>query len=153
MKASIIELCHINKTSIPYKIALLNYQKGLIDKCNPTEIGFDIKIYENVISEINSKLNSLGEVEKQISFTHIKKNFEETKETVSDWTEEHDFYLRNNLFLNPLSNFEKFVECSIEELEDLPIEQEYKELFSEIIEDYKLCRGITYSYYKGITCC
>ncbi len=150
IKASIADLCYINKTSKAYKIALANYQKSLIDRSDSSEVGINPTIYANVFDDINEHVAFFGPAEKQMCFTLALENFEKTKELIPDWTEEHDFYLRKNLFLNPLSNFDKFVEASFEDLEDLPIEQDAQELFSEIIKDYKMCRNLTFSYYKGI---
>ena len=149
IKASILELCFINKTSPEYKIALLNYQKSLIDQCDSSKIGFDIRIYEGVFDEINSYFSFLGENERKLKFTSISESFEKTKELTPAWTEEHDFYLRNKLFLNPLNNFEKFVEASVEEFEDLPIEPDLRDMFFAIVDDYKMCRSIAFSYYGG----
>ena len=65
------------------------------------------------------------------------------------WMEEYDFYLRKNLLLNPLTSFDKFIEATTEEFKDLQIDDEYKKYFEEIVEDFKLCRKIAFSYYKG----
>lgn len=148
LKASIADICHVNKTPVVYKMALANYQKMIIDKCNSAAIGIDQDIYQNVLDEINSIVGMLTDEQKEIKFTLAADNFEETKKIISEWTEEHDFYLRHNLFLNPLSNFDKYVQSSFEELEELLIEKEEKEMFDEIVNDYKMCRHITFLYCK-----
>ena len=150
LKACVLDLCYINKSSNLYKIALLNYQKQLIDKCDVSNIGLDKAICLKVVEEIEEKVKLLGIHESQVNFTPVFEKIEKTKEIIPEWTEEHDFYLKNNFFLNPLSNFGKFAECTLEELEELPIKQEFKNLFDEVVNDYKLCRGIAFSYYKGI---
>lgn len=150
LKSSIVEICYINKTSVRYKIALANYQKGLIDKCNPLKVGMSSEIYKNVCDEINARIDLLNIHEREVKFTPVSKELEETKKLIPEWTELHDFYLKNHLFLNPLSNFGKFAEASIEDFEELPLEQNMKDLFSEIVEDYNLCRGVLFSFYNGI---
>ena len=149
LKASIMDICYINKTSIVYKIALANYQKELIEKCDPLHLGIDSRIYEQVLEEIDEKISSFGEAEKQVNFSSVFNEFEKTQENISEWTEEHEFYLRHNLFLNPLSNFDKFTECSFEEIENLNVEADLWNLFLEIVDDYKLTRNITFLYCKG----
>jgi len=150
LKASIIEMCLVNKAPDVYKIALFNYQKSLIDKCDTKKITIDVSIYNEVIKIINERVKDLDNGKEKIQFTLAKENYEKTKEIIKDWTEEHDFYLRNKLFLNPLNDFDDFVNCSLESFEDLQIKKEYNELFELIIDDYKMCRGILFSYYKGI---
>lgn len=150
LKASILDLCYINKTSNSYKIKLANYQKILIDKSQPFDITLDNNICLNVAADIEERIKLLGPNERQLHFTPILDNLEKTKELIPEWTEEHDFYLKNNLFLNPLSNFGKFAECSCEDLEELPVSLEIRSLFDEIVNDYKLCRSITYAYYNCI---
>lgn len=150
LKASIIEICLVNKTPDAYKIALLNYQKSLIDKCDAKKITIDLSIYNEIVKIINERIKDLDSGKEKIQFTLAKENYEKTNEIIKDWTEEHDFYLRNKLFLNPLNDFDNFVNCSLESFENLQIEKEYNELFELIIDDYKMCRGILFSYYKGI---
>ena len=150
LKSLIVELCFINKTPLSYKIALRNYQKQLIEKCTAHELPFDIRIYNSALNEINSYIQHFGEIEQQIEFTPVANNFKETQKFIKEWTEEHDFYLRNCLFLNPLCNFGNFVECSIEDLEDLPTNDKVKNLFNEIVDDFKMCRSIVFSFYKKI---
>ena len=150
IKASLIDLCFVNKTPIPYKIALLNYQKNLISICDKTKFPLNIQLFDSVVEIINNNTKDFGETEKHISFTPIGETYDKTKETVPEWTKEHDFYLKHNLFLNPLSNFGKFIEASYEELEPLSIDAKHNDYFNEIIDDYKLCRSLTYSFYEGI---
>ena len=66
----------------------------------------------------------------------------------SEWTEEHDFYLRHRLFLNPLCNSYLFFEDSVEDLEELQIEKKFKDIFNEKIEEFKLCRKFTFECSK-----
>ncbi len=149
IKASLIELCYINIITPDYKIALLNYQKDLIDKCSDVNPRFDISIYKKVLESINRRIDLLNIEEKNIKLTPIMDSFEKTKEVINEWTEENDFYLRNNLFLNPLNLFGNFYEASFEIFEDLDMDDKNKELFNEIIEDYKMCRNAMFSYYKN----
>lgn len=150
IKASLVDLCYINKTPVPYKAALINYQKKLIDKCNRAELEFDRSIYDAVYDEIDNKYRQIPDELKKAMFTEAGNDFEETIKRIPQWTKEHDFYLRKNLLLNPLSNFDKFVEFYFEELEDLPITKEYRGYFNSIVDDYKLCRSIAFAYYNGI---
>lgn len=145
IKASLIEICYINIISSDYKIALLNYQKDLIDKCSDINPMFDINIYKKVVEVINKRIDLLNIEEKNIKLTPIMNSFEKTNE----WTEELDFYLHNNLFLNPLNLFGNFYEASFENFEDLNICDKNKEMFNEIIEDYKMCRNVMFSYYNN----
>lgn len=149
IKASIIELCHINKTEIGYKIRLANYQKSLIDKCDESKLNFNKEIYLKVVKIIEKQYKTLDEQYRNISFTLAPKTFEETRALIPEWTEEHDFCLRCRLFLNPLCNFDLFLESSLEELEDLQIEKEYQDTFAEIVEEFKLCRHLTFEYSKN----
>lgn len=149
LKSSIVELCYINKTPIEYKIALLNYKKSLLETYNPEELPFDIKAHNFIFNECDSALSAFGADVSKVNFTPVLETFEKTKEIVPEWTEEHDFCLRNKLLLNPLCNFGNFIECSYEDFEELPISNKAKMLFDEIIYDYKLCRGIAFSYYKS----
>lgn len=149
IKASLIELCYINIITPDYKIALLNYQKNLIDKCSGANPRFDISIYKKVVESINKRIDLLNIEEKNIKLTPIMDSFEKTKEVINAWTKENDFYLRNNLFLNPLNSFGNFYEASFETFEDLDIDDKNKKLFNEIIEDYKMCRKAMFSYYKN----
>lgn len=149
LKACIVELCYINKTPPQYKIALINYQKSLLEKCKPDELPLETHIYETAVNKVNSMI-SPGEFDtSKLRLTPVLESFEKTVAVIPEWTEEHDFYLRNNLFLNPLSNFDHFVECAWEDLEELPVREKIKNLFNEIVSDYKLCRGLTFSYYKS----
>lgn len=148
IKASLIELCYINRVSDDYGIALLNYQKSLIDKCNDDNPGFDINIYKKVLESINIRVNLLSSVEKSIILTPILETYEETKRVLPDWTEEKDFYLRNNLFLNPLNMFGKFAEVSVEVFQDINLDKENREMFKELVKDYKMCRRTLFLYYK-----
>ena len=149
IKASIIELCYINKTDIRYKIQLANYQKSLIDKCDETKLNFNKDIYLEVISIIEERYITLDERYCNINFTVAPATFEDTRTLIPEWTEEHDFCLRHRLFLNPLCNFDLFLESSLEELEDLPIDQKHKDTFDEIVEEFKLCRHLTFEYSKN----
>lgn len=150
IKALIIELCLINKTPPTYKIALTNYQKSLLDKCKATELNFGQDIFYEISKEIENRVNSLGAVSCNLMFTPVLEDFSKTKIYLSNWTEENQFYLCNNLFLNPLINFDRFAEASFEEFEDLPIHDDLKEYFISIVDDYKMCRGIAFLYYKSI---
>ncbi|MCI5702292.1 MAG: LA2681 family HEPN domain-containing protein [Erysipelotrichaceae bacterium] len=148
IKASIIEICYINVINFDYKIALLNYQKELIDKCSYVSPNFDISVYKKVLESINLREESLNIKEKNIKLTPLKDSFEKTKEIISEWTEEKDFYFRNNLFLNPLNLFGNFYEASFENFKNLDIDDKNKKMFDEIIEDYKFCRNVMFLYYK-----
>ncbi len=150
IKASLIDLCYINKTPIKYKIALVNYQKNLIDKCDPTKIFFDKSIYYTVYDEIDKKYKQIPEEGKCSVFIKVKKDYQETVKQIPEWTQEHDFCLRKVLLLNPLNYFGHFVEAFIEDFDSLPINEEYKRYFNEIVNDYELCRGIAFSYYNEI---
>ena len=105
IKASLVDLCHINKTPAQYKAALINYQKELIDKCNLTKLPFDRDIYDAVYDEIEKAHKQIPHELQDAMFTIVGDNYEETKKQIHEWTKEHDFYLRKNLLLNPLSNF------------------------------------------------
>lgn len=150
IKASLIDLCLVNKTPIAYKVALLNHQKSLIAKCDKAKFPLNKQLFELVVEIIDNNTKDFGETEKHIAFTPICETYEKTKEIVPEWTKEHDFYLKNNLFLNPLSNFGKFIEASYEELETLSISPVSNDYFKEIINDYKFCRSLTYSFCEGI---
>ena len=144
LKASIVEICNINKTTEKYKIALLNYQVELINKCNLLQIGDDKLFLILILTEILEISKNITEKEKKIQFTMISDNFKGIDEIV--WNKEKNFYLNNNLFLNPLNNFEKFAEASIEEFEDFNIDKNFEKMFYEIVEDYKFCRYKVYCY-------
>ena len=144
IKASIVEICHINKSNIAYKIQLTNYQKNLIDKCEVSKLNFNKEIFEKVVENIEQTYSTLDSQFHNINFTLAKDTFEETQVEIPQWTKEHDFCLRQRLFLNPLCNFDLFIESSLEELEDLQIEEKQKMYFDEIIDEYKLCRHLTY---------
>lgn len=144
LKASIVEICNINKMTPKYKIALLNYQAELINKCNLSEIGNDKLFLTLILTEILEVSKNITGKRKNIQFTKVSDNFKGTDEII--WNKEKNFYLNNRLFLNPLNNFEKFVEASIEELEDLNIDKNLGKMFYEIVEDYKFCRYKVYCY-------
>lgn len=146
IKASIIEICYVNNTNIGYKIQLANYQKSLIDKCDESKLNFNKDIYRKVVEIIEENYKTLNEQHRKINFTIAPDTFEETQALIPEWTEEHDFYLRHRLFLNPLCNFDLFLESSLEELEDLQIDKEFKDIFDEIIEEFKMCRRLTFEY-------
>ena len=150
MKASLINVCYINKTSTPYKVALINYQKKLICKCNPENLPFDRNLYDEVYDEIDKLYRQIPKELQNVMFTEIGEDYEESVKQIPEWTKEHDFYLRKKLLLNPLANFGKFVEASCEELEILPMDEKYRGYFNSIIDDYKLCRNIAFAYYSGI---
>ena len=57
LKASIIEICYINKISQNTKIALLNYQFELLSKCKADEILFDNQIFNKIFKRVNINLN------------------------------------------------------------------------------------------------
>lgn len=146
LKASVIELCYLNKTDGLYKVALYNYQKQTIKKCDIKKTYIDERICKEVISVIDMRTNGFNTLLKCISFIPCMKTLEETKKVCASWTEEKDFYLHNNLFLNPLNVFEAYISAANEEFEDLDIPQEQKELFNAILEDYKTCRRKIYEY-------
>ena len=150
IKAAIVEVCLLNKTPESFKIQLLNYQKELIDRCDEKELNFHKGIYEKVLEIANKNFALLKKDYYDIKFRLAPETFEETKELVPEWTEEHDFYLRHRLFLNPLCNFDLYLESSFEELEELKIEKRYQEMFDEIVMEFKLCRALTYAYCKKI---
>lgn len=149
IKASIIELCYVNKTDIGYKIQLANYQKSLIDKCDESKLNFNEEIYRKVVEVIGVNYNELNEQYRNVNFTLAPETFEETRALIPEWTEEHDFCLRHRLFINPLCNFDLFLESSFEELESLQIKKECKDSFDEIVEEFKLCRHLTFEYSKN----
>ena len=131
-----------------YRMALRT--EALLGECKEGKFIVPGKAENEVVKIINERVKDLDNGKEKIQFTLAKENYEKTKEIIKDWTEEHDFYLRNKLFLNPLNDFDDFVNCSLESFEDLQIKKEYNELFELIIDDYKMCRGILFSYYKGI---
>lgn len=149
IKASIVELCCINKTTDTYKIQLANYQKRLIEKCDEVDLNFNKDIYRKVVEIVNKQYKYLDERYQNINFTKAKDTFELTQSQVSAWTKEHDFCLRNRLFLNPLCDFDLFLESSYEELQPLNIAEEKQVFFNEIIEEFKLCRHLTFEYIEN----
>lgn len=146
LKASIVELCYINKTDDLYKIALYNYQQELLQKCDLTKTWIDVRICNEVRAIADMRVEDYGPIEKAIRFKRSGKTFEETKATTIDWTDEKEFYLRNRLFLNPLNMFETYIAAAIEEFEPLDISQKGKNYFDAILEDYKLCRKKLYEH-------
>ena len=146
LKASVIELCYINKTDDIYKIALYNYQKKLIDKCDLAKTWIDIRICQEVSDIINMRVESFDPISKAISFIPVKEDFQATKKEAKDWTEEKDFYLRNNLFLNPLNVFEVYVSAATEEFEQVDISDRNKKYFDAVLDDYKTCRTKLYEH-------
>ena len=62
--------------------------------------------------------------------------------------EEKDFYLRNNLFLNPLNIFDLFLSAQNEEFDELLLDESSKQYFSEIVDDYKVCRKNLFQYHQ-----
>lgn len=150
IKASIVEVCFINKTNIGYKIRIANYQKRLIDKCNLDKLNFNKEIYIKVKQIIEDQYSTLDKKYYGINFTMAPESFEETKVLIPEWTKEYDFYLRNKLFLNPLCDFDLFIESSIEEMESLNIEEKHQKLFDEIVDEFKLCRYFTFNYNQNI---
>lgn len=147
-KAAIIELCYINKTYPSYQKALLNYQKKLLDRCDVSKLPVSLEHYNIMRDILDERMRMMGEKDRKITFTIAESDYKKTIKMFPGWMEEYDFYLRKNLLLNPLTNFDKFIEATTEEFNDLQIDDEYKKYFEEIIEDFKLCRKIAFSYYK-----
>jgi hypothetical protein len=54
------------------------------------------------------------------------------------------------LFLNPLCDFDLFIESSIEEMESLNIEEKHQKLFDEIVNEFKLWRYFTFNYNQNM---
>ena len=142
IKASIIELCLIIKTPQTYKIALLNYQKALLDKCDLSKIGLAQRLVDGIANEINTRHSVLSATEKTISLTLISPE--------QRLTPEFEFYFFHQLLLNPLAEFDKFAVAGIEDFEPLNIGTENQNLFNSIVDDYKLCRLKTFLYYEEI---
>lgn len=140
LKASIIEICYINKISPNIKFALLNYQFELISKCKVDEILFDKLIFNNIFKNIIERREKLSETEKKLILTEYFEN--------DILTNEQKFYLNNRLLLNPLNNYGRFLESTIEDMESLPIEDDTKTMFDEIVQDYKFCRNKLYQYFE-----
>ncbi|MGN1327599.1 MAG: LA2681 family HEPN domain-containing protein [Clostridia bacterium] len=140
LKASIIEICYINKISSKCKVALLNYQFELIKKCKAEDTPFDKQVFDRVLSDIIERRNNLSENEKNFILNEIIEG--------DALTTEEKFYLKNRLFLNPLNNYGNFLEVVIEEFEDLPVGEISQKMFNEIIEDYKFCRSKVYQYFE-----
>ena len=150
IKASIIELCFVNKTNEGYKLQLLNYQKELIEKCDKTKLNFNKEIFEKVAENIKKAHKFLDPSHREIKFTLAQDDFEKIKLELPEWSKEHDFYLRHKLYLNPLCDFDLFLESSFEALEELSIEEKHQNTFNEIVEEFKLCRHLTYEYCQNI---
>lgn len=150
LKASVIEICYINKSDDFVKMALYNYQKDLIDRCEPSKVLAGEYIFEEVKKTIYDRVENNGALGKCMKFIKISDSYKDTIAEDKTWTEEKDFYYRNNLFLNPLNLFGEFTACTNEVFDDLEIEDNNKIYFDEILEDYKMCRKETYFYYKNI---
>ena len=148
IKACIIEYCYINKNNDIYKIALTNYQKSLIDKCDSCKTWIDKRIFDSVHGVIDMKMKDFGVLAQCMKLTIAADTYEKTKEIDSSWTEEKDFYLRNNLFLNPLNIFDLFLSAQNEEFDELLLDESSKQYFSEIVEDYKMCRKNLFEYHQ-----
>lgn len=140
LKASIIEICYINKISPNTKIALLNYQFELLSKCKADEILFDKRIFNKIFKNVIERRQKLTTSEKEIKLTEC---FDD-----SILTDESIFYLSNRLFLNPLNNYGKFLDAVFEDMETLPISEKNKKMFDAIVEDYKFCRNKLYQYFE-----
>lgn len=150
IKAAIVEMCLINKTSDEYKVALVNYQKSLISKCDNKDICINEDIFITVLKIINGRYNIFPEEAKAICFDLVPNYLEDAKKAFPNWTEEHHFYMKHHLFLNPLCDFGNFAQATLEQMLPLPIDSEYQSMFDELVQDYKLCRATTYAYYAGI---
>lgn len=148
IKACIIEYCYINKNNDIYTIALTNYQKSLIEKCDSSKTWIDKRIFDSVHNVINMKTKDLGVLAQCMKLTLAADTYEKTKEIDASWTEEKDFYLRNNLFLNPLNIFDLFLSAQNEEFDDLLLDEISKKCFFEIVEDYKMCRKNLFEYHQ-----
>lgn len=85
----IVEICNINKTTEKYKIALLNQQVELINKCNLLQIGDDKLFLILILTEILEISKNITEKEKKIQFTMISDNFKGIDEIV--WNKEKIF--------------------------------------------------------------
>ena len=149
IKACIVEYCYINKNNALYKIALTNYQKSLIDKCDSCKAWIDKRIFDSVHNVIDMKTKDFGVLAQCMRLTLAADTYEKTKEIDSSWTEEKDFYLRNNLFLNPLNIFDSFLSAQNEEFDDLLLDETSKKYFFEIVEDYKMCRKKLFGYHQA----
>lgn len=151
IKASIIELCFVNATNDGYKVQLLNYQKQLIDRCDKSKLNFNKDIYEKVVKNIETNYETLDKSLYKVKFKPAQDDFEKVKLELPEWTREHDFCLRHKLYLNPLCDFDLFLESSLEELEKLSIEEQHQNTFNEIVEEFKLCRHLTFEYCQNIS--
>lgn len=140
LKASIIEICYINKISQNTKIALLNYQFELLSKCKVDEILFDKQIFNKIFKKVIERRQKLSTSEKEIKLTECFDDSVLTNESI--------FYLNNGLFLNPLNNYGRFLDVVFEDMETLPTSEKNKKMFDEIVEDYKFCRNKLYQYFE-----
>ncbi|MGN1268894.1 MAG: LA2681 family HEPN domain-containing protein [Candidatus Aphodocola sp.] len=140
LKASIIEICYINKISQNTKIALLNYQFELLSKCKVDEILFDKQIFNKIFKKVIERRKKLSTSEKEIKLTECFDDSVLTNESI--------FYLNNGLFLNPLNNYGRFLDVVFEDMETLPTSEKNKKMFDEIVEDYKFCRNKLYQYFE-----
>lgn len=140
LKASIIEICYINKISQNTKIALLNYQFELLSRCKADEIPFDKKIFNKIFNSVIEKRKKLTTSAKEIKLTE---RFDD-----NILTNESKFYLNNRLFLNPLNNYGKFLDGVFEDMEVLSIAEKNQKMFDEIVEDYKFSRKKLYQYFE-----
>lgn len=150
LKASVIEMCYINKSDDFVKMALYNYQKNLIDRCDSSKVLAGKYIFEEVKKTIYDRVEYSGTLGECMKFIKISDSYKDTLGEDKTWTEEKDFYYHNNLFLNPLNLFGEFTACANEKFDDLEIGDDKKKYFDEILEDYKMCRKETYFYYKNI---
>ncbi len=149
IKSCIVEYCYINKNHSIYNVALTNYQKALIDKCDPTKTWIDKRIFSAVYNVIDYKMQYFNELTQCIKLKLAAENYEKTKEIDSSWTEEKDFYLRHSLFLNPINIFDVFLSAQNEDFDDLSIGEAGIKYFYEIVEDYKMCRKSLFEYQNG----
>lgn len=148
LKSSVIEICYINKHDYITNAALFNYQKQLINICDPSKVRVSKEIFNEVHDIIISRTESMAPLFQAINFVRAKNTFKETQKVQHNWTREKDFYLRNKLFLNPLNMFDNFTAASNEEFPDFDISNNNKKYCKSLIDDYNMCRHKLYSFYR-----
>ena len=144
-KSSLVDLCHIVKHDIKYEMAIEIYRRKMLRYVNATNVSFDREIVNNILKN-KSNLFIDKTQEKLIGLLELPDEFAETELGKNYWSKEKDYYLKKTLFLNPLNNFGRFAQCSLEKLLPLEISKENQELFNSIVEDYKHCRKKLYEF-------
>lgn len=145
-KASLLDLALIVKNNTTYSYGINLLRQEMLNNVDIKKVNFDKDISQRILTDNLISVNEPYLREKILGFYLIPENIMQTELGKKYWSTELDYYLKNVLFLNPLNNFGRYAQSSLEELQPIPLSEKNQKMFNSIIDDYKFCRRKIFEY-------